>query len=70
MVIANFGQKAKTFDNDGLGEHLMPNGDGSMITLNLNILEKDNIVCISLINTTMYLNLIGEPNVSNLRNYT
>lgn len=27
MVIANFGQKAKTFDNDGLGEHLMPNGD-------------------------------------------
>ena len=70
MVIANFGQKAKTFDNDGVGEYLMPNGDGSMITLNLNILGKDNIVCVLLVNATMYLNLIGEPNVCNLRNCT
>ena len=39
-------------------------------TLNLNILEKDNIVCISLVNATMCLNSIGESNVPNLRNYT
>ena len=38
--------------------------------LNLNILGKDNIVCISLVNATMCLNLIGELNVPNLRNYT
>ncbi len=38
--------------------------------LNLNILGKDNIVCVSLVNATMYLNLIGEPNVPNLRNRT
>ena len=37
-------------------------------TLNLNILRKDNIICISLINAIMYLNLIEEPNVPNLRN--
>jgi hypothetical protein len=29
-------------------------------TLNLNILEKDNIICISLVNATMYLNSIRE----------
>ena len=32
-------------------------------TLNLNILEKHNIVCISLVNAIMYLNSIGEPNI-------
>jgi hypothetical protein len=32
-------------------------------TLNLNILGKDNIVCVSLVNATMCLNSIGEPNV-------
>ena len=36
--------------------------------MNLNILEKDNIICVSLINATMCLNLIIEPNVPNLRN--
>ena len=36
--------------------------------LNLNILEKDNIVCVSLVNATMYLNSIGKPNVLDLRN--
>jgi hypothetical protein len=36
--------------------------------LNLNILEKYNIVCVSLVNATMCLNSIGEPNVLNLRN--
>jgi hypothetical protein len=70
MVTANFGQKAKTFDNDGVGEHLMPNGDGSIITLNLNIFGKDNIVCVSLVNAIMYLNLIGETNVPKVRNCT
>ena len=39
-------------------------------TLNLNILEKDNIICVSLVNATMYLNSIEKPNVSNLRNCT
>jgi hypothetical protein len=39
-------------------------------TLNLNILGKDNIVCILLVNTTMCLNSIGKPNVPNLRNFT
>jgi hypothetical protein len=38
--------------------------------LNLNILGKDNIVCVSLINATMCLNSIGEPNVPNLKNFT
>ena len=37
-------------------------------TLNLNILGKDNIVCVLLVNATMYLNSIGEPNAPNLRN--
>ena len=37
-------------------------------TLNLNILGKDNIVCISLVNATMCLNSIGEPNVPHLSN--
>ena len=31
--------------------------------LNLNIFEKDNIVCVSLVNTIMCLNSIEEPNV-------
>ena len=39
-------------------------------TLNLNIFKKDNIVCVSLVNATMCLNLIGEPNVLDLKNYT
>ena len=38
--------------------------------LNLNILEKDNIVCVLLINITMRLNSIREPNVLKLRIYT
>ena len=38
-------------------------------TLNKNILRKDNIVCVSLVNVTMCLNSIRELNVSNLRNY-
>ena len=38
--------------------------------LNLNIIGKDNIVCISYFNATMCLNLIGEPNVPNLKNCT
>ena len=33
--------------------------------LNLNILGKDNIVCVSLVNAIMCLNSIGEPNVPN-----
>ncbi len=33
------------------------------ITLNLNIFKKYNIICILLVNTTMYLNSIKEPNV-------
>ena len=41
-----------------------------IITLNLNILEKYNIICILLVNATMCLNSIREPNVPNLRNYT
>ena len=32
-------------------------------TLNLNILGKDNIVCVSLVNTTMFFNSIGKPNI-------
>ena len=39
-------------------------------TLNSNILKKDNIVCISLVNATICLNLIEKPNVLNLRNCT
>jgi hypothetical protein len=39
-------------------------------TLNLNILGKDNIVYVSLVNETMCLNSIGEPNVLNLKNCT
>jgi hypothetical protein len=38
--------------------------------LNLNIFRKYNIVCVLLVNTTMRLNSIGEPNVPNLRNCT
>jgi hypothetical protein len=38
--------------------------------LNLNILGKDNIVCVSLVNANMCLNSIGEPDVFNLRNCT
>ena len=45
-----------------LGSYLNSN------TLNLNILGKDNIVCVSLVNITMCLNSIGELNVPNLRN--
>ena len=37
-------------------------------TLNLNIIGNDNIVCVSLVNTTMCLNSIRGPYVSNLRN--
>ena len=33
-------------------------------------LEKDNIVCVSLVNVIMCLNSIGKPNVPNLSNYT
>ncbi len=33
------------------------------ITINLNILKKYNIICILLVNTTMYLNSIKKPNV-------
>jgi hypothetical protein len=38
--------------------------------LNLNIFGKDNIVCVSLVNTTICLNSIREPNVPNLKNCT
>ena len=38
-------------------------------TLTKNILRKDNIVCVSLVNAIMCLNSIKELNVSNLRNY-
>ncbi len=41
-----------------------------IIALNLNILEKNNIVCISLVNATMCLNSIKELKVPNLRNCT
>ena len=34
--------------------------------LNLNILGKDNIICVSLVNAIMYLNSIGKFNVPNL----
>ncbi len=36
--------------------------------MNLNILGKDNIVCVLLVNPNMCLNSIGDPNVPNLRN--
>ena len=36
--------------------------------LNLNILRKDNIIFVLLVNTTMCLNSIREPNVLNLKN--
>ena len=39
-------------------------------TLNLNILGKHNIVCVLLVNETMYLNSIGKPNILDLRNCT
>ena len=39
-------------------------------TLNINVFGKDDIVCVSLINATMYLNSIEEPNIPNLRNCT
>ena len=35
--------------------------------LNLNILGKYNIVYVSLVNATMYLNSIEKPNIPNLR---
>ena len=35
-------------------------------TLNLSILGKNNIVCVSLVNATMRLNTIRELNVPNL----
>ena len=38
--------------------------------LNLNILEKNNIVCVSLVNAIMYLNSIEKLNILNLRNFT
>jgi hypothetical protein len=38
--------------------------------LNLNILGKDNIVCVLLVNVTMCLNSIWELNIFNLRNCT
>ena len=38
--------------------------------LNLNILKKDNIACILLVNVTMYLNSIDKLNIPNLRNCT
>ena len=38
--------------------------------LNLNILEKNNIVYVSLVNATMCLNSIEKHNVYNLRNCT
>ena len=38
--------------------------------MNLNILGKDNIVCILLVNATICLNSIEELNISNLRNCT
>ena len=36
--------------------------------LHLIFIEKENIICISLVNTIMCLNLIEEPNVLYLRN--
>ena len=36
-------------------------------TLNLNILRKDNIAGVSLVNVTMYFNSIEESNVLDLR---
>jgi hypothetical protein len=36
--------------------------------MNLNIFEKDNIICILLINVTIYLNSIKKPNKFNLKN--
>ena len=39
-------------------------------TLNLNILGKDNIGCVSLVNATMCSNSTREPNVLDLRNCT
>jgi hypothetical protein len=38
--------------------------------LNLNILKKDNIVSVSLVNAIIYLNSIRELNIPNVRNYT
>ena len=38
-----------------------------IISLNLNIIRKDNIVYISLVNTTMYLNSINKLNIPNLK---
>ena len=61
-------QQSKTqvqfFRSSTLGSQLNSN------TLNLNILGKDNIVCVSLVNETMCLNSIGEPNVPHLKNCT
>ncbi len=39
-------------------------------TLNLNILGKDNIICVSLVNAIICLNSIGESNILDLRNCT
>ena len=36
--------------------------------LNLNIIRKDNIICVLWVYATMCLNSIGEPNMLNLRN--
>ncbi len=36
--------------------------------LNLNILGKDNIIYVSLVNVTMYLNTIRKLNILNLKN--
>ena len=41
-----------------------------IIVLNLNILGKDNIVCLSLVNTIICLNSNEESNLPNLRNRT
>lgn len=41
-----------------------------MIVLNLIIFEKENILYILLVNTSMYLNLIEKPNILHLKNYT
>jgi hypothetical protein len=40
-----------------------------IIVLNLIILKKDNIICVSLVNITMCLNSIKKLNIPNLRKY-
>ena len=56
------------FSKTALFQTAIPNPPSN--TLNLNILEKNNIVCVSLVNATMGLNSNGEPIVPNLRNCT